>query len=841
LANRSRTNKRNQKRKQLADLNELQKQFDRKVKEIDYRKTQLYLYWTASLKPNTDYQANLRRYLSEQIQLLKSLKNEIDTDKTDIENSRTSINDGLKDLKSNNPKEAFVLKSYSAPRYYVPTEPVLLFQGALINSPNRYGGDGNYTPDNTLVCRINPQLISHLIYNNTKITTSVQLSKLPNFSDFEAILREALLTNADWLVAKNIGFDTSNVRRLMSEFILPSDVVVPKSDTDQPNLTALLNQSTLAKQTSYNTTSQANQIINTVTFFGTAPSPVAINFWNGNPWLPLYFSYDVSYFPVASKTELNNAYNIKFINEKFTLNHHNDKLTPVNNYHYLTDGIRFQNTSLLSRHSKTNIQEKIKEYIEKHPEQEDMDGILSQLYTISAKLPDLLSQSLFGFNEALTGLKNTLQLAIVNFDENNTLQTLASDLNDIIDGHNKYEIDNNAYKQANYLPLSGGLLKINELKIIDAFGRHIDVPKNNLAVAGSLTVTDKDITNLYIAPRITHPTRLNAQWTPSESTKPSPIAGWLMPNFIDQSIWLFSNKGEALGELLSMVKKWKKVPGSAWDSFETAIENLPITFQKVATYFYNDAKNVSTFLNETKLLLSTNQPDNHRSLSANALFLGTPLAVADLELSLELEGLPPIDYSEASIHEELKEAITDNASSDVFNEKNKFKRCQGLSDVKVPVLIGNTDHVGDGLMAYLINDTQKDYSKCYYANEEQALQLNGQKLKLTLVFDPRNNIHFHTGLLPVKQLQLAPEHYGSAIQNMQLAISVGSVLVASGYSAQNKQAIKMPLPATAKAQWEWWWGKNDEWKNTKATEEHDDAVNEGFNELTQGWLKITNT
>lgn len=762
----------------LNNLNTIQKEADEWERLVASRRKQLYLYWTASLTPNTDYQPELRFYLSEQIQDLKDNEKVLTAKKDKLSKAKNELKNQLE-------SSDFELVEYRSARYYLPSEPVILFQGTKINAPARYGGDGDHKPENTLLCRLGSQLIRN--FENIKVTDPI----FPDtFTDVPAeVIHDLLLNNPDYLHARD-GLDQ----------------VERQEDESNRSIASGDNKNTDGKNIS--------------------PSPVGVNHWDHNPWLPLYFKYDVTYYPADSKVE--GQFISRCITDHFNLDHESDKLTAKNYQVFSERGIQYQNTCLLSRHSKVNLQEKIKSYIKKYPEQEDLDAVLTTLLEAGDQLPDLLSQSLFGLNEALIGLKNTLQLPVVNYDKNATLQKLSVAIHDCTEQSNTCELDNSD-GTIHYHPLSAGLLKINSLVIVDAFGRNIEVPKNRLYRANSLMVSDQSITNVYLAPRLAVPCRLNVSWLDQNSIplnglpENSPISGWLIPNFIDESIWLFTSDGEAAGELTA--DGWQKTPGCTFENMEDAVVGNGV-FKNVVLYLEN---NVNHFLARVRETFDTNQPENYRSLNTNTLFSGVPLAIARLTVLLEVEGLPPVDFSDRSIEDEVNEEKTNS----VFDAENRFRRSRDLDKVNFPLLVGNNNHAGDGLMAYT-----ESYTTFYYDNEEQTINLGSKALELCAVFDPRNAIHLHTGILPVKELRMPEYCYVDTLRKMQFAIEVHGLITASPESGK---PVKMPLPNTGgNGTWEWWFeNSRKQWESVPAQEEHDHAVNEGFNERTQGWLKLT--
>ncbi len=103
----------------------------------------------------------------------------------------------------------WMLKAVSAPRYWQPSEPVILLKSDALGLSKRYGDDGSYTTEGHLMCRLTTQVLDTLTVNQQLVNASqfstVSLPEpnaLPHSAILNALLREACLLNTQIAAAR---------------------------------------------------------------------------------------------------------------------------------------------------------------------------------------------------------------------------------------------------------------------------------------------------------------------------------------------------------------------------------------------------------------------------------------------------------------------------------------------------------------------------------------------------------------------------------------------------------------------------------------------------------------
>ncbi len=115
--------------------------------------------------------------------------------------------------------------------------------------------------------------------------------------------------------------------------------------------------------------------------------------------------------------------------------------------------------------------------------------------------------------------------------------------------------------------LAGGTATLTRLRVVDAFGRLLDLDPAGTVVPERAVVPGAQATMLR-TPRITAPTRCRLRLVGAETTDPadpadavvdevdasrqvSPVIGFLLPNHVDEGVQVFGADGTPLGELIT--------------------------------------------------------------------------------------------------------------------------------------------------------------------------------------------------------------------------------------------------------------------------------------------------
>ena len=489
---------------------------------------------------------------------------------------------------------------------------------------------------------------------------------------------------------------------------------------------------------------------------------------------------------------------------------------------------------------------------------------------------NVLAQSLGGLNNALLMRQQFPQLPI--FDLNAMILAIQPH-GPVISSEQKYReltrdvaaavaggntsapvVDND------FLPIRSGVMKVNKLYLVDTFGQVLDVSPEAILPSDTLTISrnvtdavkskitdDQDAQFVYLAPRITQPARLNFRWlaaTPGTLNSPdepemndhpdtSPVCGWLIPNHLDHSLIFYDAQGIALGSILQ-TGVWEPAPGTVNRILADAIPNPHL--RQLANYLTNFSKNNSgywaAFQTAIDYALENIEPASFAQHDALALLIGRPIAVVRASLSLQLQGKPALNQNWRALLSDMYEGMLDSRVSNEF------------TNVNVPVRLGEYKQFNDGLVGYWIEDDNGFQDDKFYSSEAenvdnphiithhgiastQTLTLTTASLKLTMLVDPRGEVHATSALLPSKQINIPSEHYAGILQKLSVTFMTAPVLT-------ERDGIHLSLPKEGGYSWSWLERPSASvWKQIDQIQATDNTLKFTPQRLVGGWLKLT--
>lgn len=317
---------------------------------------------------------------------------------------------------------------------------------------------------------------------------------------------------------------------------------------------------------------------------------------------------------------------------------------------------------------------------------------------------DLLSQSLTGF---------TAQLLMQDIEPNQTPSgTVASgpasgqNYADLIDGQN-HVLPMLSLGDASqpalgspapyYFPLRGGFFALQDLALVDRFGQKIDLlfanGNNPAASPENAWQTFGPLRSRWVTPetntRMSSPTRLiklpprsaaaarldfrlvSAPDAGGGAIPPdtdldliagaNPVAGWILPNHLDNGLLVYDAEGNSLGELVlsqtgttpATTVRWFPVPMAATPITDPTAETggIPNQYLRgfVAGLLAIDPTNLgdafANFLQAVDETLWTIDPLGGRTDQNLSVLVGRPLALVRARLKLVTDGPPAVDQS----------------------------------------------------------------------------------------------------------------------------------------------------------------------------------------------------
>lgn len=419
-----------------------------------------------------------------------------------------------------------------------------------------------------------------------------------------------------------------------------------------------------------------------------------------------------------------------------------------------------------------------------------------------------------------------------------------------------------------YEPLRTGYFTLTEIAVVDVFGR-----KRVLLTDGDPTYNQKvfpswrlahdkkidhtgtaQITRYYLPPRIAQASRLLMRWlsadngTVESNTHPisSPICGWVIANYFDNSLMLFDKDGKPFGSVgaygAQPFATWQSVPGAPAQSILQDLANANEEVRRFAFFFYRKPRErFQSMLNAIANAQSQMLPhDLSASAQSQAILMSQPLALARVSLRLELQGLPAFNTSNRALQADLE--AHHGVSSYDWTQRNYDK----LLEIDFPVQIGDNDDFDDGLVAYFTAedtttaedkgryypqqiyapaaDAQPDSTEVVRQPKPDTIQLNlrpridiptspgitftnqiediksspqaENATVLTLLIDPRSKVHALTGILPVKDITIPSEQYITALGNLEVTFFTHPIL-------RPVPGLQMPIPPEPGFTWQW--------------------------------------
>ncbi|MGH9769209.1 MAG: hypothetical protein ACREAB_17415, partial [Blastocatellia bacterium] len=516
--------------------------------------------------------------------------------KNAIDGLQRAVDDHNADPEVQQANAVYKLKQIPAPRYWQPNEPVVMLAGPAVKRMVRHGEDGRLNKDGLLDCQVMGNAVAR-----------------------SAVVSDALLQKMNQLDPGRDGVKIGFSVR-----------------TEQP-------------------------------------------------WHPFLLEWEVEVFPIESQCNQHphsGRYAPDFIAENYDLAENSVDLSVKPGKGAITRAANvYTGVTILTPHAGAQLKADLEDYLQKQslsdycearkiqpPERPDeffksnLADILTWYKTTkcAANRPILcdiirayelltsedfytLSQSLGGFNDALLMHKQTLQLAIADPLGFSEYQSFAERVRDAVGA----SIRSAPEPEDDFNPIRAGALKINRLRLVDTFGRYLDLDCDDAVTTESLKVAGNDDL-IALPPRLAQPARFNFRWLSADDDDQemndhpatTPICGWVLPNNLDNSLMIYDGDGKALGSV-NRSARWEPAPGKVPP---LAADNIPNrSLRRMVKYILDQQ---SAFLNEfisaIDNALENIEPENYAQHPELALLMGRPLALVRASLNLELQGKPAI-------------------------------------------------------------------------------------------------------------------------------------------------------------------------------------------------------
>lgn len=746
------------------------------------------------------------------------------------------------------------LKPSASPRFYYPVDPVVLVAGIETSEKQ-----GTLTGGDSLVCRFITQAVTGVNVEGQSKPVTASTAGLAQYipTPANSNLPPAVTNGLNALSVETFFVDPTNATTIVN---------VGLNSTD-PTIISDLNKAMLA---------QTAQV-------ATIKSPLAASFafsnWTGQPWSPLYMEWDVTFYPTVRSAALHREDNWPFIQ---TVLDNPPAIgeqpcwsfdgTEFNWYGGLPVSLQGSNFSqdyvgrtFLTPQATYVLISKLKKYLKNNPNTE-----LQAVEALIDKIGDwnILSQRLSGLVD---------QFIMRDLDQSPPPDaSLAAEVGEQFHATPDPSKGNQDTDYGSgtpfFFPVYGGFLKFNRLVVVDSFGQVVDLMQaggNTGKGAAWQPVRGRGLSPLpttqlpqpeelvNLSPQLSQSARLNFRFVSATNDQQetglwpdsNPVCGWVLPNHLDGGLAVYDAAGNALGELLILLStggtyqvRWLTAPDStAAVSDPAKIANAHLSKFVVALVESTEqGKSLRSLLKVIDETLWTVDPLGSRADPNLSVLIGRPLALVRAELQFEVEGAP------------------------VYNQSwpdTLQKKAAGVESLKFPVRLGSLQLYDDGLLGYFTGDTYTTFNSVHTPdNFQPGSYLNPvgyQGNYITIAFDypaytpqyismlldPRGDVHAFTGLFPVKTVSLPAHYFVSALPRLAVTFRTGPAIT-------DAQAIRLPYPTEKNGTWSWIqrtgpadptnWTDPAGWTVENIVKANEQARLPGSpSRLVEGWLKLT--
>ena len=800
--------------KKLKELNQLQAEVDAVSRDYAALQQDLYARWWKLVK--TSKQA-FARFETEERQCRK-LVDEVTTLRNELIRLLTLLRPLPDELKSLLPKDQLELKYDAAPRFWMPSDPVVVVKNC--------GSPTKHQFPRQLPCRLPEQIITAAkvsvnrgapnTFNTPEGTADIATAaqKLPACPP----ILNGLLNEAS-LVEQAIRHLADKTFQAKGSF---ADAAAWTAWTDQ-----LVHD--LAWDGDLN-----NFPHDQITFEPEAANIRAYRLaelWVRQPWSPLFIDWQITWFPTPLGSTSEDPFGPVW-------NFDRGDFVPVDKKSIPRTGYTVRGRSLLSPiddrifNESIEVLRRLLNAPSSEGQQKDSTyppAVIEALKRYEAvwsetlrQLPrgGLMGQALSGFHQTL--LHRDVTLPHINPDATRpwiapTLKTLEEKVrtalevpkDSVVTGERLAAPAPTPLTVATALPFSllrAGAMRIDELWLVDDFGQFADLLGLTAARSKSSGQVfhprlrwhdDRDV--FAMPPRVLQPVRLNFRFTATtegrnEITNNEPalssICGWIFYNPLDQALVLCDRKGELMGHLV-IVKdtdglriKWVAGAGGV------AIDNLTNSTLKA----FAESLVQKTPVAKPRLVELLNVIDNSlerirpAAASRDTILVGRPLALVSASVGLELFGKAWTDP-----HKDPPEQRAGSGD-------------QSLEALRVRVNLGDSHSIEDGLIGHfregaynrvVVPQLTKEITASDYIADPKVHGLRvgfGTPEKLTLLMDPWGSVQAACGLVPAKTITLAHPDLNKIVSQMETSFRVGPVLLPV-------DRLALPTPTGNKGTW----------------------------------------
>ena len=814
----------------LRALNDAQGLADARDREITTLRRQIFADWTkfmviqhsglTGLPPLSDVYS----YLSDEVAALAQAEQARDDALSDVASLAASVEALIPDTQE--------LVSAPDRRFHRPSDPVLLLAGRDVPLPQ---------PDQapTLLCVLTGDLPAEIGFPAGLVAGSVACTLdaawIPSFGDASALPHPSI--EAAWRAAVLLNGDA--VPQLVALLAASGPAGNPASLDPSATGTdlAAAQQAWLA--------AEAPQ--DGITFDGPSPQgDVVMRAWT-RPWNPIALSWRVDFQPlVAVGSGGSEAYPPDTVVTKLDFDRDTFDYTYPDGTEFSGSVQSYQGVALLGTGATTDLRTQIARYL-RYNEDEELRQILDDLRDVPA-----LSQAMGGFHDALLMLELVMQLTVY---DPAAISALYRDFsNVVVNGAVGAENQHTPRTGFPYNPLRAGKAALRALTLTDAFGRSKTVGVDRLVVSETIpTAAASGGPELLLPARLAQGARLDFRWLAASDGRPAtgnledtPICGWTVPNHLDGSLAFYDADGDAIGTLFAGgsgqgTLYWTDAPGSGsagTDIVAAFADANPVLRGFALATYGNGAAYVRDLIRTFDRTQTWVVPTGYQQDASTSVLLGTPIALVQTSLALELEGLPSPDQSYPAL------------VADMEVDDPTVRTVHGFPALRFPAFLGSLSELNDGLYGFFLPDDQAPggyaFTRFYAEGAEPGLPdivppvpatvtvaaSDAEPLKLAMLVDPRAEVHASTGILPVQTIGLPAAMYAAAVMQLRFTFLTAPVLWTS-------DGVALPVPAEGDGTCGWTERSGAGWASSAIGVQSQKATLQNAAQADEGWLVLS--
>lgn len=680
-----------------------------------------------------------------------------------------------------------VLKQFAKRPFCHPYDPVMLFNGLHSKLP--------LAPTEPLICRFMSQVVTGVNFNGQDLSVEMLQDTIP--------------------MPDGIQLAPSQMQSLLQEcfFLDPLNATMIVNAVYGNNDPATINAL-------YNAMAGGENVT------GICPD-LSLATW-AQPWEPLVLLWDIRYYPIDHDADGKPLWN--FDGNDYTWN---GQGMPDSAPFWDYSGMIFMTTQ-----ASFNFRAQLEKLAIEYPGNEKITWLNSFITEVDNW--DFLSQSLLGLSPYMKLRVPTPNVspsvdATTYFEHYRLQELIGSNANYVPYPGAPKPPRFEPFPPSGFQPWRAGQFILQSISIIDKFGQACDIvtPQNSLNSTPILSpalqpqypvLTDEGYRFIQLPPRLLQPARLNLDFVAANDdqhllgTTPgtNPICGWLLHNYLDQSIACYEAAGNIIGTVslvyntqAQQAVHWEPSPGSKYPTIQDLIDkpelnHLGLMLQSMQQTGATAFSGMVATLDKA----SVNIDGAHTSTDTSLILLcGKPVAMVRARIQFELNGVP----------------VTDPSWRFTFDPDPS-----PLPAWRFNIRLGETVQRSDGLIGYFIGD---DYTVFYSDNiptspataylqsigTGNSLQLgfDGIPAFVSILMDPRTEVHATTGILPIINITIPQEFVTPAFAAMDLNFHVGPLLSETVNPADpdnDSSAVVLPSPRLKAGTWYWEQMENDQWQ-----------------------------